>query len=127
MKHLIVDKGTDIDVRDDDGVSEEFIQCTTSAWFLHLPSRQYYMGEGVGESPVNMLCHKAILGVSVYISHVNTVTKACLSTVVLPYHCWFPTSHCPDGDIEITLEMHILIVINSWLSLRLFKIKKTYC
>ena len=57
MKHLI-DKGTDIDVRDDDGVSQEFIQFTTPAWFLYLPSRQYYMGEGVGESPVHMLSIK---------------------------------------------------------------------
>ena len=75
----------------------------------------------MGESPVNMLCHKAILGVSVYISYVNTVAKACLSTVVLQYHCWLPTSHCPDGDIESILVMHILIVINSWLSLKLRK------
>ena len=33
----LIDKGTDVNVRDDDGVSQEFRECTTFAWFLHLP------------------------------------------------------------------------------------------
>jgi len=34
----LIDKGTDYNVRDDDGVSQEFRECTTPAWFLHLLS-----------------------------------------------------------------------------------------
>ena len=33
----LIAKGTDFNVRDHDGVSQEFRECTTPAWFLHLP------------------------------------------------------------------------------------------
>ena len=34
----LIDKGTDFNVGDDDGVSQKFRECTTPTWFLRLPS-----------------------------------------------------------------------------------------